>query len=623
MWKSQISFYLNLFVLVVILPACQPSTTEVPTSSAVTETPTITPTLLPPVVPNRIELLTQLTIGKINQMALSPDGSRLAIASVSGLYLYRETTLERIWSNATSGSINQVIWSSDGNWLGGIIGFSTLVAWDANTGNLINSLETQTEYIRDLQWLPGNDRLIWMASDPIVRIWNPNEDLPVEINTADLLGVDIVEGGPASFNPDVSLVAISGWKFISGGDYTMGKVRPLIMMDVAIGKPLYMLEDVGLYSDVVFNPDGSLLLTGSSIRNPRTGEVLRTLEGNPDSMQSVTFSPDGTKLSARTGPSSIKNYVSLWNVETGKLLHVFDGHDDYHRITATASSSDGSRFATGSSDKTVIIWDVKTGELLQRITGINTDVIQMEFSLDGNTIFVLPEDAHVVAWDVLTGTQLRDIRNISNIRKLAWTADSSLLAVLSVNAGGLVSNVSVWDVKEKKIRSVIPGSGIPKDFPFRSTEFLDGRLPSSDGKMIASAEAYVGELEIQDAATGKVLFSSPVNQSAGKSLAWSPVKPILAVTDGTARVLIWNGETGETRELTAGNGTFWQVGWSADGGLLATVSNDLLIWDTATWKLFQTLPGSLASNQVVFSPDGKLLATGTWEGIISLWELLP
>ena len=456
-----------------------------------------------------------------------------------------------------------------------------------------------------------------------MRVWDPDGDLPIDINPADLISVD-VESSFTMANSDLSFVVITEVKSISGGDYIMGRVRSLIMMDVATGKPLYTLEDVGLHSIVAFNPDGSLLITGSSIRNPVDGQVLRTLEGNPESIRNVTFSPDGTKLSAEAGPESGKERVFIWDLATGKLLHTFEGHDDYYQITDVTWSPDGSRFATGSMDKTVIIWDVKSGEMIQRLIGMNTEIIQMEFSSDGNTIFVLPEDAHLVAWDVLTGSQLRDIPNVSNIRKLAWSPESSLLAVLAVNDADRVKNVCIWEVKERKLRSVITSDNIPQDFPVRSTAFLEGRIPSPNGKLIASLEPYGSQLEILDIATGNVLFSSPIYQSAGKSLAWSPVKPILALTDGTAWVLVWNGETGETRELTSDQETFWQVGWSANGALLATTSSSgLLIWDSSTWNVFETLPGSLASNQVVFSPDGKLLATGTWEGIISLWELVP
>ena len=188
---------------------------------------------------------------------------------------------------------------------------------DAHTGNLLNSLETQDQDFFDLRWGPGPDRLIWLASDDKLRIWDPVEDVPIEIDTGSVIDPDIVEGGPASYTSDAALVAISGWKYLTDGDATTGSIRPLMMMDVAAGKALYTLEDIGLYSFVTFSPDGSLLITGSSIRNSATGVVLRTLEDYPSSDQSFTFSPDGTMFSAVSTADTIKYKVFIWDVATG------------------------------------------------------------------------------------------------------------------------------------------------------------------------------------------------------------------------------------------------------------------------------------------------------------------
>ena len=51
---------------------------------------------------------------------------------------------------------------------------------------------------------------------------------------------------------------------------------PFIIMDVATDKALYTLEDIGLYSLVTFSPDGLLLITGSTIRDPTDGKILPT-----------------------------------------------------------------------------------------------------------------------------------------------------------------------------------------------------------------------------------------------------------------------------------------------------------------------------------------------------------
>lgn len=48
--------------------------------------------------------------------------------------------------------------------------------------------------------------------------------------------------------------------------------------------------------------------------------------------------------------------VIIWDPQNGNLLHKLEGHNRY--VTCCAFSSDNSFLATGSNDKTVIIWHI-------------------------------------------------------------------------------------------------------------------------------------------------------------------------------------------------------------------------------------------------------------------------
>ena len=52
-------------------------------------------------------------------------------------------------------------------------------------------------------------------------------------------------------------------------------------------------------------------------------------------MSCVSFSPDGTKLAS----ASFDKTVRLWDVKTGKVLHTFTGHSDF--VYAVAFAPDG------------------------------------------------------------------------------------------------------------------------------------------------------------------------------------------------------------------------------------------------------------------------------------------
>ncbi|MGE0206738.1 MAG: WD40 repeat domain-containing protein, partial [Candidatus Babeliales bacterium] len=73
-----------------------------------------------------------------------------------------------------------------------------------------------------------------------------------------------------------------------------------------------------------------------------------TLTGYSNSVHSVVWSPDGTKLAS--GSWELK----IWNAQTGTELQTLTGHRS--RIWSVVWSPDGTKLASGSYDKTIKIW---------------------------------------------------------------------------------------------------------------------------------------------------------------------------------------------------------------------------------------------------------------------------
>ena len=80
---------------------------------------------------------------------------------------------------------------------------------------------------------------------------------------------------------------------------------------------------------------------------------------------------------------------------------ILKGHDD--NIWSIAFNLDGTKIVSGSSDRTVKIWNSQTGQCLKTLFGHNRPVLSVAFSPGGNTVASCGGHSIIKLWNVETG----------------------------------------------------------------------------------------------------------------------------------------------------------------------------------------------------------------------------
>src|SRR3990172_2118896 len=277
-------------------------------------------------------------VGTVYTVSLSPDGQMLAAVNGDDHSL-------RLWDTSSGKALNEVsgfstavttvAFSPDGHVLASGAFNGPIRLWDTATRQLRSILRGHTAIVHFLAFSEAGDILTSVGDDHAFRQW--------EVDTGELVGEQQVGSfRSTAINLDKKLFA------------SPSSANTVEVLDLKTNK---VVSSLGARQTIclAFNFTGSELASGSStgglqIWDMGTGEAVLMLKGHADSVDGVTFSPDG-RLLASVGDD---NSLRVWDTQSGGLLMMAPVND----ALGIAFSPDGRAIAVGAFDGTVRLWGV-------------------------------------------------------------------------------------------------------------------------------------------------------------------------------------------------------------------------------------------------------------------------
>ena len=114
--------------------------------------------------------------GRLGDIQYSPDGSRLAVASFVGIWLYDTANLQEVaLLPGHLGGASCAAFSPDGSMLASNSGYPSMSVrlWNAKTGELQRMFSGHTGIVNCVAFSPDGEMLASGASDDTVRLWHP------------------------------------------------------------------------------------------------------------------------------------------------------------------------------------------------------------------------------------------------------------------------------------------------------------------------------------------------------------------------------------------------------------------------------------------------------------------
>lgn len=259
---------------------------------------------------------------------------------------------------------------------------------------------------------------------------------------------------------------------------------------------------------------------------------------------------------------------------------------------------DNNQVISAGTDRTIRIWDAKSGALLRTLPGLTDDPVALAILPGGSRIISGCHDGSIQVWDAASGALLRAWQGPRILWAFAISPEGKRLVL-----GGLDKAIQVWDLEDWTLLRTMVIQAFPRS------------LAASRGA------GTIASIDIGDTASiWDERRSNPTRLEAkgfGISISDDGSRAVFGDKEG---LKIWDVEKAAPTDTLKQDGIVGSMAVSRDQKRLVSRSYDgskINVWDIEKKILLSTLPGS---NTIAISSDGNQIVTGAKDGAIAVLD---
>ncbi len=369
-------------------------------------------------------------IGGVNAAIFSPDGKQIALGTSDAIFVYDASTFERLQFIETNEWVETIIFDAKGQTILAGLRNGQVIGWDSTSLQPI----IEIAYTR-----PSSERIYGDTSAPVKAMaFSSNERyLAVGYQNGAISIWEIGKGSSAPEHIWDQPHTISGLAFSADSRYlyVASDKNEINIWDISIDRNTKKVAVTSPISNMILSRDGSLLVGGGE------GGIVHLIDANKQTplYSFLSLGAPVTSLALSGGNEQVaiglKNgTVKVFHVPSKEELsrvhkeqYVINGHPD--AVTSLAFSPDGQTLASSSWREGLKTWEAASGAAAKSLGLSRPDIARMVFSPDSQWLVVSSVDKLTQAWQVHDGAVRYEFEGMLP-RGTPFSADGKYLVIV-------------------------------------------------------------------------------------------------------------------------------------------------------------------------------------------------